>query len=116
LEDLWEDRPDDARIALKEAVPTLIDMLRTNDFELRFAAAQAVWRIGGRPDLVIPVFEQGLMDSDYVIKAARLLGAVGPEARNSVPQLIDALGRQRLDFVREELVAALAAIDPTVKV
>lgn len=113
LEDMWRDQADDAQQALNESVPTLIETMRADEFELRFAAARAVWRIEGRPDLVVPVFEQGLMDSDYRMDAAGLLGKVGPEARSSVPQLMEALRRERLDFVREALVEALAAIDPT---
>lgn len=56
---------------------------------LRVAAAEAVWKVGGRLDLALPFLAWALKDEYWGVsrKAAQVLGEMGPVAHDAIPDL-----------------------------
>jgi HEAT repeat protein len=67
-------------------VPVDIDCV----LALRVAAAEAVWKVGGRHDLALPFLAWALKDEYWGVsrKAACVLGEMGPVAHEAIPDLV----------------------------
>ncbi len=74
-------------------VPVSVDCV----LALRVAAAEAVWKVGGRHDLALPFLAWGLKDEYWGVsrKAAVVLAEMGPVAHDAVPDLVN-LAERRL--------------------
>jgi HEAT repeat protein len=74
-------------------VPVSVDCV----LALRVAAAEAVWKVGGRDDLALPFLAWALKDEYWGVsrKAAEVLGEMGPVAHETTPDLVR-LGERRL--------------------
>jgi hypothetical protein len=73
-------------------VPVSVDCV----LALRVAAAEAVWKVGGRHDLALPFLAWALKD-DYwglSLKAARVLGEMGAVAHEAIPDLVQLADRR----------------------
>jgi HEAT repeat protein len=90
------------------AVPTLRNALKSHDPALSDNAALALERIGPLGAAAVPELTAR---AKFSVEAIRALGAMGPAAREAVPELVS------LIRVRSDLSAALAlaSIDPTNK-
>ena len=75
--------------AASPAAGALRGLLKVGDCEVRLSTAEALWRITRRGDDIIPVFIErlGSSDKDTCVRAAELLGEIGPSAKASVPAL-----------------------------
>ncbi len=92
----------------RQTIPAVAQALGDPDPELRCRAPEALWRIEGRPERLVPTLialvecreedaPEGATwwDPSYIrCRAAALLGAIGPEARQAVPALIQAIKDQ----------------------
>jgi len=98
------------------AVPALIHTaLWDQDPAVRVEAAVALWKIDRTGPLVIPVLIKALADDNELICwiAADCLGQIGPEARQAVPALQQALRRPfKIALIRRGVALALERIDP----
>lgn len=65
---------------------------------LRVAAAEAVWKVGGRHDLALPFLAWALKDEYWGVsrKATEVLAAMGSVAHDAVPDLVN-LAERRLN-------------------
>lgn len=65
---------------------------------LRVAAAEAVWKVGGRRDLALPFLAWALKDEYWGVsrKAAEVLAEMGTEAHDTIPDLVN-LAERRLN-------------------
>ena len=75
----------------------------------------ALWKIGRKGPLVLAVLTEALGDANELVcwVAAECLGQMGPEAREAVPALRQALRRDyRLTLVQAGVRLALERIDP----
>jgi hypothetical protein len=79
---------------------------------LRVAAAEAVWKVGGRHDLALPFLAWALRDEYWGVSrtAAGVLAEMGPVAHEATPDLVRLaerrLARGRFDFETWEELAA----------
>jgi HEAT repeat protein len=83
---------------------------------VRVQAAAALWRIDRRDRLAVPVLIEGVQSDDEhaLWIAADCLGDIGPEAREAVPALREALGRPcKHPMIRQSVVLALERINAT---
>jgi HEAT repeat protein len=98
------------------AVPVLIhSALWDEDPAVRVEAAVALWKIDRTGPLVIPALIKALADGNELICwiAADCLGQIGPEARQAVPALQQALHRPfKIGLIRRGIALALERIDP----
>ena len=105
------ERRRDAALALgamgpdaKDAVPALIDVLKTDsDHGVRLFAAASLGAIGPDARDSVPALIDALKaDSDIVVRrtAASALGAIGPDAKDAVPALLDVLKTDGDELVR----------------
>jgi HEAT repeat protein len=98
------------------AIPILIHTaLWDKDPAVRVEAAVALWKIDRRGPLVIPALIKALADDNELICwiAADCLGQIGPEARQAVPALQQALQRPfKIGLIRRGVALALERIDP----
>lgn len=75
------------------AIPLLEGYLRSSDEELRVIAAEALWRIDRRADLVLPVLIKELRPGARSnSQAAEAIGEMGEAAREAIPALVACLG------------------------
>jgi hypothetical protein len=67
-------------------VPVSVDCV----LALRVAAAEAVWKVGGRHELALPFLAWALKDESWGVsrKAAQVLGEMGPVAHDAIPDLV----------------------------
>ena len=102
-DDNWEDARLSAAGALgrvgadaEDAVPALINFLQDDDFSRRYAAAEALGRIGAP---AVPALFNALQDDgpDVRRSAASALGRIGADAKDAVPALIAALQHDHTD-------------------
>jgi HEAT repeat protein len=102
--------------AARPAVATLIHAHRWDeDAAVRVAAAVALWKIDRQGPVVIPALVKALADDNELLcwVAADCLGQIGPEAREAVPALRQALGRPfKIALIRKGVALALRRIDP----
>jgi HEAT repeat protein len=100
----------------RPAVPALIhSALRDDDPAVRLEAAMALWKIDRKGPLVIPALIRALADDNELICwiAADCLGQIGPEAREAVPALQQALRRPfKIGLIGKGVALALQRIDP----
>lgn len=105
------------------AVPGLIKLLKNGDDFDKKAAACALKQFGTLAKDAIPVLRRNLVpsDSDTAWCAAESLGAMGELARESVPDLIQAIKNDESRFsvdktsISEFAIKALGAIGPAAK-
>ena len=100
----------------RPAVPALIPIaLWDPDAAVRVAAAVALWKIDRKGPLVIPALISALADDNELIcwLAADALRQIGPEAREAVPALRQALQREfKISLIKTSVILALERIDP----
>ena len=100
----------------RAAITSLIRLaMWDSDLRVRVQCAVALWRIDRRDRLSVPVLIEGLQSSDEHIHwiAADCLGDIGPEAREAVGALREALKQpHKAPMIRQSLVLALQRIDP----
>jgi HEAT repeat protein len=92
-------------------VPQLMDVMDDKDEDVSLRAAEAVWIIDRRPE-VLPHFLRGLKakTANNRIRAAQNLMNMGPEAKPAVPELVAAC-KDRDSSVRREAYRALTVVD-----
>ena len=113
------------------AVSAIVPLLRVRNAQVRQAAAGTLWKIEGRPERVVPTLIAIVESKGRVEKAggaakpkgeprkeesaaahaAELLGKIGPEARQAVPALIEAV-ESRDSFLVGCAIEALGEIGP----
>jgi len=73
----------------REAVPDLLDALKSNDPLLRQNAALALGAIGPDAAEAVPGLTEALRDGQWTVRrqAALSLGAIGPAAKSALPEL-----------------------------
>jgi len=100
----------------RPAVPALIAASHWDvEPAVRVGSAMALWKIDRRVPLVLYVLTEALGDANELIcwVAADGLGQIGPQAREAVPALHQALRRDfRLAIVKTGVRLALERIDP----
>jgi HEAT repeat protein len=95
----------------QNVVPQLIDVMDDKDDDVALSAAEAVWSIDRRPE-VLHHFVRGLKakTANTRVRAARNLMNMGAEAKSAVPDLVAAC--KDLDSsVRREAYRALSSVD-----
>lgn len=100
--------------AAKDVLPTLIEALQAADLETRRPALMsALLSLGVEAKPAMPLMLEFLGDEDFHTQywACRVLGAIGPEARVAVPELIPLVQRGTAS-VRRNAAAALGRIGP----
>jgi HEAT repeat protein len=92
-------------------VPLLMDLMDDKDEDTALRAAEAVWSIDRRPE-VLPHFVRGLKakTASNRMSAARNLGNMGADAKPAVPELVAAC-KDRDSSVRREAYRALSMVD-----
>jgi HEAT repeat protein len=85
-----------------EAVPYLVQALRSTDRYHRIFAAQSLEHFGVEARAAVPTLIGALDDPATHIRAVRALGNIGPEAKEAVPRL------EALLTTRDRCVAAAA--------
>ncbi len=93
----------------------LLPLLEDKDAQVRLSAAQSLWGLApvvrGR---ALPVLTKELGNRSPAVRrrTAEILAGFGPDAREAVPALLEALFEQNAE-VRVALINALKKIDPT---
>jgi HEAT repeat protein len=99
----------------RPAVPALIHAsLWDEEPAVRVGAAMALLKVDGNRPLVLDVLSKALDDSNELVSwiAAEGLGEIGPQAREAVPALREALQRDfRISLVRTSVRLALERIE-----
>jgi HEAT repeat protein len=102
--------------AAQSAVASLIHAgLWDEDPAVRVEAAMALWKIDHKGPLVLHVLIKALDDTNELICwiAAERLGELGPEAREAIPALRQALQRDfKASLIKTGIRLALECIDP----
>src|SRR5439155_16185183 len=106
------DKP--GKIAIADAVPTLIESLKDNDGDVRGLAALTLGVIGPSAKAAVPALTQALRHADPVLRAevAFALGGMGDAAKSAVGALSDALKKDRDNTVRVFAGQAVYQIEP----
>jgi HEAT repeat protein len=102
-----------AQASVAGLIPTA---LWDKDPAVRVGAALALWKIDRRGPLVIPALVKALNDQNEFIcwMAADCLGEMGPEAREAIPALQQAMHRPfQMAFIKRGVALALEQLDPT---
>ncbi len=122
LIDLMKDDPLSAAMALggigpeaNAALGPLTDELKSGRYNGKTIFASALWKIGQRAELVVPVLLEVLKEESAGIRrdAVRVLAQVGPPAKAAVPALLLAM-RDKDRWVRRLSADALRRIDPSI--
>lgn len=94
--------------AVSSVIPDLVAALKDEYFDVRENAAEALRKLGAK---AVPALCRALDEDDYYMQryAARTLGRMGGEARESIPMLGRALGRTGTD-ARNEVARAIVAV------
>jgi hypothetical protein len=95
----------------------LVELLASDDLDVRFWAAHTLLGIEQETEPILPVFIERLRDEDDFIRtnAAFALRRMGPAAKEAIPFLVEAL-EDPWEPVRVEAALALEAIDPAAAV
>ncbi len=98
--------------AAKPAIPAMTEALKDTDVDVRFAAAEALVKLGV-PGRVVPALIALLEDKRWYNRrwAAEILGDVGPPAKAATPALTKVLKDESED-VRKAAAEALKKIQP----
>ncbi len=100
----------------RSAVPALTHAaLWDENPAVRVEAAVALWKIDRKGPLVIPALIKALANNNEFIcwMAADCLGQIGPQARQAVPALQQALQRPfKITLIRKGVALALKRVDP----
>jgi HEAT repeat protein len=93
-------------------VPPLMDTMDDTDEDVALSAAEAVWNIGRRTE-VLPYLVRGLKakTANNRIRAAQCLSGMGADAKPAVPDLINAFADPD-SAVRRAAHEALSRLDP----
>ena len=96
-----------------EAVPYLMDSLKSPSLLARRAAAETLSKLGSTAREAVPNLIETLQDTDSEIRwlSADALGRIGPKSRAAIPFLINAMGDEN-EGVRGLAVEALTRIGP----
>lgn len=96
----------------KAAIPMLTELIDGNDWQLRWSAAWALWRIGRETNVALRVFAPGLDTTNFLRSGAIFqFREMGPAAKPVAQKIVVAL-RDEDEQVREGAVQALREIDP----
>jgi HEAT repeat protein len=95
----------------KEAVPALIEALKSPDWKVRRSAADALAGIGPDAADAVPALSETMKDLNAWVRegAAGALGKIGPAAKPALGLLVEAAG-DKDEFLREGVMTALTAI------
>jgi len=95
------------------AVPSLVEMLESDDARLRTLATNTLWGMGSKGRAAVPALAGTLNDREPSLRvaAAMALENMGPDAAPAVPALIRAL-KDRDGKVRQWSAKALGKIGP----
>ena len=95
----------------KEAIPHLIDVLKSDSPNARTIAAVALGKIQPKATEAVPALSEALKDEDWDVRmrSADALGEIGAEAKAAIPFLINAMGDGN-EGVRSAAVDALKKI------
>jgi HEAT repeat protein len=93
----------------KEAAPALKGLLKNANCRVKWAAAEALWRLEHAATDLVPVYAELLTATDDDVRAASAwrLGRLGSDARPAVPVLAAALRDESVE-VRSQVGLALA--------
>src|SRR5262245_56645582 len=95
----------------RAAVPALLEAL--NDDWIALPAAEALWRIEGRAELVLPTLDRQFDGNGENV--CDIVCLMGPEARPLLPKLLDALARADywdLQWAAADAIGHVACADP----
>ncbi|MCH2182917.1 MAG: HEAT repeat domain-containing protein [Mariniblastus sp.] len=98
----------------KRALPNIERLMQDKSKSCPHDAAYAYWKVTGDADRPVAVLVELLQDVNFQNDAIEILGDMGPQAKNSVPALIEQLGSSE-DYLREGAVLTLGAIGPDAK-
>ncbi len=98
-------------LAAKQAIPVLLQALKSNDTVVHGPAIAALGKIHGDPDTIIPLLMGYLDDKDVNDEAATALGNFGSQAKVALPKLIPMLKIPDKDL-HHAVALALQQIDP----
>lgn len=95
-------------------VGDLVKQLKSDDKEVRRAAAKALQEGGAESKAAVPALVKALNDRDTFVRrfAAQALGAIGPEAQRAVPALTLKLNDSHKE-VQEAAARALGRLGPS---
>ena len=98
----------------KEAVPTLAKLLQDEDSTVQRSAAEALSALGPHAAEAVPNLTEATKNDEIVIESVRALGEIGPEAKPSLPVLLEIVNAERRKASPIWLIAAksVAQIDP----
>jgi HEAT repeat protein len=95
----------------RAAVPALLEAL--NDDRVALWAAEALWRIERRAELVLPTLDREFDGNGEIV--CDIVCEMGPEARPLLPKLLDALARDDywdLQWAAADAIGRVASADP----
>ena len=102
--------------AAQAAIPALLRNVTNRDYDLRRTTVWAVGRIGGEPNVIVPVLRGVLKDPRIDVRDAAMvsLAAFGGHARSAVPEILTAFTDRMLEWesLREDLDTSLWRIAP----
>ncbi len=98
----------------KSAAPALGKLLRTETDDVYFRDFVAFALAGLGPDALgaLPMLIERLEDVSSNGTIIRIIGMIGPQAKDAVPGLIKILKREKSDFLHEDTMLALGQIGP----
>jgi HEAT repeat protein len=98
------------------AVPAVVELLGSDDAQLRARAASTLWGMGSKGKAAVPALASTLADPDMEVRvaSAMALEGIGPDAKEAVPALVRAL-KDREGRVRQWAAKALGKIGPAAK-
>jgi HEAT repeat protein len=100
----------------REAVPTLVELVKDPDTETRLTAVIILGEIGPDAALAVRVLTEALRDADATVRehAAESLGQIGTEDASTIAALSEAL-KDNNSRVRRDAVRTLGQIGPAAK-
>src|SRR5207249_2917108 len=102
------------RKAGDEALPVVIELLQSEDTNVRTEAINILLRLGPDAAPAVPILAK-MLKADWPLRyyVARALAGIGPEAQSAAPDLILML-KDSDELCRETAAVALREIDPEV--
>lgn len=104
---------DDLVVIGTEAIPYLIDNLKSTSAKARSMAARSLGKMKPKAVEAVMALAEALKDEDGDVRmeSAEALGEIGPDSRAAIPSLINAMGDES-EGVRGTAVDALKKIGP----